>query len=433
MSTATKKDKPSQRSHRPKAATVFAAAFIAGAAAAFGVNRALDVHLAQSKPQVESEPIFVALRSLPQGSMVTVWDVALRDWPKAMMPMAAVRSHDSFDGQILKHPLREGQPLLTVQLVKAPATTDSQVVGSATLSQPLEAALPQPDLWAPGEQAAVAAPAAVPQVAPATPAVAAVAAVAEVAEVAAAAPAATPPAATTRVEDQATAVRPAEEPTVADEQARETSLEAPAAEPAIVSVVQPALEPKQPVAGGTVQQNHDAASPVIAPATSASVVRYLVVPERIALQADRSFMPATQASQQPPARQQPAPQQPAPQQPIVQQTPPVRQAPQQQAKYTRQRQARTPGAQPGNDPNQQLQRTVPNRPRPAPPAPRGKVSAFQSMFPNLAAGMDAVEDQFEKIKRERQAEPDSEAEPAPELQAEEAAPQRSALLRFSRG
>ena len=220
---------------------------------------------------------------------------------------------------------------------------------------------------------------------------------------------------------------------MADEQARETSLEAPAAEPAIVSVVQPALEPKQPVAGGTVQQNHDAASPVIAPATSASVVRYLVVPERIALQADRSFMPATQASQQPPARQQPAPQQPAPQQPIVQQTPPVRQAPQQQAKYTRQRQARTPGAQPGNDPNQQLQRTVPNRPRPAPPAPRGKVSAFQSMFPNLAAGMDAVEDQFEKIKRERQAEPDSEAEPAPELQAEEAAPQRSALLRFSRG
>ena len=41
----------------------------------------LDVRLAQAKPKVESEPIFVALRSLPQGAAVTVWDVALRDWP----------------------------------------------------------------------------------------------------------------------------------------------------------------------------------------------------------------------------------------------------------------------------------------------------------------------------------------------------------------
>jgi len=65
--------------HRPRALTVFGAAFVAGAAAAFGVNRVLDVHLAQAKPQVESEPIFVALRSLPQGAPVTVWDVALRD------------------------------------------------------------------------------------------------------------------------------------------------------------------------------------------------------------------------------------------------------------------------------------------------------------------------------------------------------------------
>lgn len=56
------------QSHRPKAITVFAAAFIAGAVAAVALNRALDVHLAQSKPQVESEPIFVALRSLPAGA-----------------------------------------------------------------------------------------------------------------------------------------------------------------------------------------------------------------------------------------------------------------------------------------------------------------------------------------------------------------------------
>lgn len=103
--------------HRPRAATVFVAAFVAGAAAAVGVNRALDVHLAQAKPQVECEPIFVALRALPQGSPVTVWDVALRDLPKAMVPATALRVTDSFEGRILKFPLREGQPLVTGQLL----------------------------------------------------------------------------------------------------------------------------------------------------------------------------------------------------------------------------------------------------------------------------------------------------------------------------
>ncbi len=102
--------------HRPRSMTVFAAAFVAGAVAAVGVNRAFDVHLAQAKPQVECEPIFVALRSLPQGVPVTVWDVALRDWPKAMLPDTAMRVTDSFEGCLLKYPLREGQPLLSVQL-----------------------------------------------------------------------------------------------------------------------------------------------------------------------------------------------------------------------------------------------------------------------------------------------------------------------------
>ena len=95
------------RRNRPRSATVFIAAFVAGAAAAVGINRVLDVHLAQSKPQVECEPIFVALRSLSQGMPVTVWDVALRDWPKAMMPSSALRVNDSFEGYVLKNPLRE--------------------------------------------------------------------------------------------------------------------------------------------------------------------------------------------------------------------------------------------------------------------------------------------------------------------------------------
>ena len=439
MSTATKNDKQSHRSHRPKAATVFAAAFIAGAAAAFGLNRALDVHLAQSKPQVESEAIFVALRSLPQGSPVTVWDVALRDWPKAMMPMAAVRPHDSFEGQILKHSLREGQPLLKVQLVKAPSTTEGQIVGSAAagvLPVHPAAAIPQPDLWAPGEQAAanVAKPAAVSQAAPATPPVAAVAE-------------ATPPAATA-AEAQPVAVlpaaaQPAQEPTVAVEQTAEA---APVAEPEIVSVVRPAAEPAAATSGDnpveTVQTDRETMRQGSTAAASVPVVRYLVVPERIALQADRSFTPATQAPAQPAARQQPEPQrqpelqrQPEPRPAVVQQTPPVRQAPQQQANSPRQRQARTPATQRGDAANQQPQRPAPGKPRPTPNVARENASTFKAMFPNLSAGMTAVEDQFEKIKRERQAELDSAAaadDSAQQPPAKEPS-QRSAFRPFSRG
>jgi hypothetical protein len=420
MSTATKNDKQSHRSHRPKAATVFAAAFIAGAAAAFGLNRALDVHLAQSKPQVESEAIFVALRSLPQGSPVTVWDVALRDWPKAMMPMAAVRPHDSFEGQILKHSLREGQPLLKVQLAKAPSTTEGQIVGSAAagvLPVHPAAAIPQPDLWAPGEQAA-----------PATPPVAVVAE-------------ATPPAATAAeaqpVADVPAAAQPAQEPTVAVEQTAEA---APVAEPEIVSVVRPAAEPAAATSGDipveTVQTDPETMRQGSTAAASVPVVRYLVVPERIALQADRSFTPATQAPAQPAARQQPEPQrQPEPRPAVVQQTPPVRQAPQQQANSPRQRQARTPATQRGDAANQQPQRPAPSKPRPTPNVARENASTFKTMFPNLSAGMTAVEDQFEKIKRERQAELDSAAaadDSAQQPPAKEPS-QRSAFRPFSRG
>ena len=164
MRTALPKQTPPTRSHRPRAVTVFAAAFVAGAAAAVGVNRTLDVRLAQSKPRVESEAIFVALRSLPQGSPVTVWDVALRDWPKAMMPSTALRASDTFSGHVLKHPLREGQPLLSIQLAPAgpgsqPAAEPSAFPPPAAYTQISTPAAPATDgdLWTPVEP--VAAPA----------------------------------------------------------------------------------------------------------------------------------------------------------------------------------------------------------------------------------------------------------------------------------
>ena len=158
MRSAQTKSTAPTRSHRPRAITVFAAAFVAGAAAAVGVNRALDVRLAQSKPRVESEAIFVALRSLPQGAPVTVWDVALRDWPKAMMPASALRASDTFSGHVLKHPLREGQPLLSIQL--APTGQGAQPAAEPTTFPPpaayTNASSPQlprtdGDIWSPAE------------------------------------------------------------------------------------------------------------------------------------------------------------------------------------------------------------------------------------------------------------------------------------------
>lgn len=158
MRTVLPKQTPPTRSHRPRAVTVFAAAFVAGAAAAVGVNRTLDVRMAQSKPRVESEAIFVALRSLPQGSPVTVWDVALRDWPKAMMPATALRASDTFSGHVLKHPLREGQPLLSIQLVPSasgsqPAADPTSFPPPAAYTQSSTPAAPASggDLWSPAE------------------------------------------------------------------------------------------------------------------------------------------------------------------------------------------------------------------------------------------------------------------------------------------
>lgn len=144
------------RTHRPRAMTVFGAAFVAGAAAAFGVNTVLDAHLAASRPQVESDSILVAIRALPAGSPVTVWDVALKDWPKALVPAAAMRVTDGLDGLVARQPLREGQPILAVHVERVSPQAEPaprrDIVSSNTASPPP----PERDLWAPAETTTVA-------------------------------------------------------------------------------------------------------------------------------------------------------------------------------------------------------------------------------------------------------------------------------------
>ena len=351
------------RSQRPKATTVFAAAFLAGAAAAVGLNRTLDVHLAQRQPRVESEPIFVALRSLPQGAPVTVWDVALRDWPKAMLPAAAMRPRDSFEGMVLKHPLREGQPILSVQLAQAVAAGNAQVVeAAASTPRPVEQAAPQTDLWAPAD---------VP--APATPPAEAVSKV----EPAVAAPEAAAP--------ESAVIEPATTDVVAVQpQSTETiAADAPVGEPAVAEadVAAPVITEPVVVAAPAATD----IDPVVAPSASVAdtvpaqtrepVVRYLVVPERIALEADRSFVqppdtPSVAASETTAVA---APTQPS--------TPPV-----QTGRPTRplERTSSSRDRQPQRPPRSAASQTVPTR------QPE-KASFLRSMLPSLSLGMGAAE------------------------------------------
>jgi hypothetical protein len=357
---------------------VFAAAFLAGAAAAVGLNRTLDVHLAQRQPRVESEPIFVALRSLPQGAPLTVWDVALRDWPKAMLPAAALRPRDSFDGMVLKHPVREGQPILSVQLAKAsPPQVDSQVAEAtaapATTAPPSGAApAEQTDLWAPAEVSA-------PAIQPA----------ADVPHTAAA-----------EVIADADAVATGEVP----------SDDAPTDPVTIEDVV-----PEPVVVAATTATDIDAAiAPVANDVDSSStptremVMRYLVVPERIALEADRSFVPPLE--QQRDAAAGAMAQTPSPQQASSTTQPQV-----QDGRNTR------PAARTSSNRDRQPQRP----PRSAaglsaPAKEQEKQSFLRSMMPSLSLGMGAVEPRPKTESRPKSesrpktaAKPESKSEQAP--------------------
>ena len=478
MRTALPKQTPPTRSHRPRAVTVFAAAFIAGAAAAVGVNRTLDVRMAQSKPRVESEAIFVALRSLPQGSPVTVWDVALRDWPKAMMPATALRASDTFSGHVLKHPLREGQPLLSIQLAPAsqsvqPAAEPSVFPPPAAYTQSGTPVVPTADndLWSPAAPVTVQAPASVQPSASqsisqgATPAAVPVAvqpaeAAAPTASIAMAptqsptpvqiptqeiAPLQEPVAASTKpapLEPAPTVAAP-EGPAMATDAAEPASSSAAsssaasssttssddsvaaAAEAEVAESPTPAAEPvPAPAIGAQPQTRPEATAAADAvplqPAVAASDIpepsaplptppitpiavtpiappapverprpthsRYLVVPESIAVQADTSFTARTAAPQQPAETQA----SPTPQAAsrsgsngvtLLPATTTADRSPQSRPQGNSP-QPRTPQRQ-----GRQAQPTRPGAPANTVPPPR----LGSTMFPNLSAGIDAIE------------------------------------------
>ncbi|RLS43502.1 MAG: hypothetical protein DWH83_04570 [Planctomycetota bacterium] len=420
--------------HRPKSLTVFAAAFIAGAAAAVGVNRVLDVHLAQRRPQVECEPIFVALRPLPQGASVTVWDVALKDWPKAMLPSSALRAGDSFDGFVLRHAVREGQPLLAVQLIRSGQTPQASVAGESFIAPAPAAAAAAPnststqtDPWMPAES--LAPPATTPVartksvVAPPSPAIeppaqAVTSTPTPIASkpttpqpktpeptptaVAAAEPAASTPAASTpAAEPAAEPARAAAPPATA---IAATSEPTPAEPTAVAAARQPippsptdidAPTPRRPSIA-RVDSSDDGMEEAVATdvqsmpsvMTSASqsasqsggrssaagdAARYLVVPERIALQADTSFTTPRPEPPGPPAVKA------ATRQPSRTPAPPAGQPP------ARRGQQPPRGQQASGQPARGQQ-----QPQSQQPATAEEQRTWSGMFPNVAAGIEAM-------------------------------------------
>lgn len=442
--------------HRPKSYTVFAAAFIAGAAAAVGVNRVLDVQLAQRRPQVECEPIFVALRPLAQGAPVTVWDVALKDWPKAMLPSSALRAGDTFEGYVLRHPVREGQPLLAVQLVRSGAATAVSTIATETFTPAVPAAPTAPpststqaDPWMPAESMGQPAPAGAP--APATP-------------VAKVSPATTPPAtaaAKPKTVPEAVAVpqatasnsaiaKPAGSDDVATESvsavrestAHDAVASAPvAAEPVVAEVAEPARvepTPVEPVPAPTLasttqpmppsptdidpparaqptpraesdldemneavatdvqsmpsvmKSNGQPSAPSTRPAKG-DAGRYLVVPERIALQADTSFTT-------------PRPQPPGPPGAATAAAGAAqRSAAQASQSSTRRGTQPRPQTARGQQAQQQAQKQAQKKTQPQPAARDQKQAAapqrsWGGMFPNVAAGIEAMGSPWQRTR-----------------------------------
>jgi len=402
------------RSHRPRAITVFAAAFVAGAAAAVGVNRALDVRLAQSKPRVESEAIFVALRSLPQGAPVTVWDVALRDWPKAMMPASALRASDTFSGHVLKHPLREGQPLLSIQL--APTGQGAQPAAEPTTFPPpaayTNASTPvvprtEGDLWSPAEPVAAQATPSTQQPAPqaVSPAISPVAV--QPVE-------ASPPTASIAIApaiEPSLATAPIATPTQlpAQDTVSEQEPSAPTEPAAVESTATVAAADGPAMATDTTEHTDtaeaaaavDVAPPpaplAVAPPTPAAPVssprprhlRYLVVPESIAVQADASFTARPVAPEQTVTE----PTQTGPQTASRSGSNAVRPLPSTtSAERSGQGRSSQSGPQ-GKTPQRQGRQAQPASPgTPGNAAPQPRLGAV--MFPNLSAGISVIEGQI---------------------------------------
>ncbi len=359
-------------SQRPKAATVFLAAFVAGAVAAVGLNRALDMHLAHSKPQVESEPIFVALHSLPQGSPVTVWDVALREWPKAMLPTTAMRAADTFDGLILKQPLREGQPILTIQLSKATPAATRQF--AENMLPDADTLVSQPGPLPTASASAVERPVNADLVS-------SFAAPSQRSEIP------VPPIAAVKNVSPRVVEQPLVDASPSVDHSQKPLAAALSSEPSV-----PAATDIDAEISTDLKSSTTLGPPLAVEKIRSRVTRYLVVPERIALEADALF---TSSTNQSPQASKPRSPQPTTETPVNLSQRPSANQPQKIA-------PKTASKRPLKlTPEQSRQKQALATPAVKTQSP----NRLETMFPNLSAGVDAVEVELNKIRRERELQP----------------------------
>jgi len=376
------------KSLRPRMVTVFVAAFLAGGTGAVAVNRFIDVTRTRAKATVECEPIFVAIRDLPAGNPVTVWDVKLREWPKAMVPQAALRP-GSFEGiawpegHVARLSLREGQPVLRSHL-------------QATVAE-LPPAVPQPAVVA-AEPAVVAAESAM------------VAQTAEVAE-----PVAIPePVAVAEPEPvmEPVADAVAQAPTIAEE--AEHVAETPAATDATTVVMDSQPTPTTPTTPTPTESVTGEGWPSTAEtvAGSEAAMRFLVVPERIAIMADELTSPrkpkppstpvasvATQPKQPATSTKQAPSTNPTPStKPVAKQT--VTKQPMPRAKYPDQAPA-TKTRPKGGTPNPTPRVTVQPDPESELADEAARTPVLKSVFPNMAAGLEKIESEMTRFRRDR--------------------------------
>jgi hypothetical protein len=369
-----------------------------------------------------------------------------------MMPATALRASDTFSGHVLKHPLREGQPLLSIQL--SPSEQSVQPTAEPTVFPPPAAythsATPvvpvsDGDLWSPAApvtaQAATPVQPSVPlsvSQAPApaapqvpvlpqqstsaeitttptptpstthitttpdtsegtatveqTPAPAAEAMVAD--PVTAPVPTTTTVPVTDQASDSVTpAAQPASEPVTAAEQTAAVPTVTPSsdigppAEPATVGdIPEPFAALPSPSIADTPIAVAPPTPPIPAPRPRSTHSRYLVVPENIAVQADASFAARTPAPQQVPDVST----SPTPLAASRAGSNAVKPLPATTA-ADRGPQSRPQGNPPqGRTPQRQGRQAQPANPgAPANTVPQPRLGS--TMFPNLSAGIDAIE------------------------------------------
>jgi hypothetical protein len=367
--------------------TVFVAAFLAGGTAAVGVNRFIDVTRTRAKATVECEPIFVAIRDLPSGNPVTVWDVRLREWPKAMVPQAALRP-GSFEGiawpegHVARLSLREGQPVLRSHLRATvvdmpPAAPQAVVVAEPVAITAEPVAITKPELVVEPAADVVAQAAAVPE----------------------------PP-----VTDEAPTV--IEAPTVTDSAPVDDATAVADVAADAETTVAADQTPTESVTGEGWPSTAESV------AGSEAAMRFLVVPERIAIMADELTTPrkpqppstpvATVATQpkQPAASTKPAPSgkpassaTPGPTaKPVAKQT--VTKQPIPRAKY--------PDQSPSSKPRPKGVTLAPTPRVTVEPDAESQLAddaartpTLKSVFPNMAAGLEKIESEMTRFRRDR--------------------------------